>query len=223
MVAVASSTSANDLFKAQLRSKWVISDLGNIKFCLDISIVRNPERKTISLSQTALIDHLVSQFFQTNADSPRTPMEHRINLQHPASDDPLLSREDADRLTATPYQSLVMSMMYLVLGTRPDIVFAISKLSGFLNCYGTTHWQAAICVLRYLKGTRTMALTLGRTQPIALIGHGDTDYANNTGHKSIMGYTFSLGSGAISLASRKQKVVALSSTDETLTMGQAVK
>jgi hypothetical protein len=213
MVAAASSASANDLFKAQLRSKWAISDLGDIKFCLGISIVRDPERKTFSLSQTALIDRLVSQFFQTEADSPRTPMEHRLDLQHPASDAPPLSREDTDCLAATPYRSLVMSMMYLVLGTRPDIVFAISKLSGFLDCYGTTHWQAAIRVLQYLKGTRTMALTLGGTQPIALVGHGDTDYANDAGRKSIMGYTFSLGSGAISWASRKQKVVALSSTE----------
>jgi hypothetical protein len=106
-----------------------------------------------------------------------------------------------------------MSMMYLALGTRPDIVFAISKLSGFLDCYGTAHWQAAIRVLRYLKGTRLMSLTLGGTQPIALVGHGDTDYANDASRKSIMGYTFSLGSGAISWASRKQKVVAVSSTE----------
>jgi hypothetical protein len=80
MVAAASNFSANDLFKAQLRSKWAISDLGEIKFCLGINIVHDPERKTISLSQTALIDHLVSQFFQTDADSPRTPMEHKIEL-----------------------------------------------------------------------------------------------------------------------------------------------
>lgn len=69
--------------------------------------------------------------------------------------------------------------------------------------------QAAIRVLRYLKGTRTMALTLGETQPISLVGHGDADFANDPSRKSIMGYTFSLGSGAISWASRKQKVVSL--------------
>jgi hypothetical protein len=163
MVAAASDPTANDLFKRQLRSRWAISDLGEIKFCLGINIVRDPERKTVSLSQTALIDRLVSQFYQTDADSPRTPMEHKVELQRPVSDDPPLSREDSDRFAATPYRSLVMSMMYLALGTRPDIAFAISKLSGFLDCYGTAHWQAAIRVLRYLKGTRNMSLTLGGT------------------------------------------------------------
>jgi hypothetical protein len=80
MVAAASDTSANDSFKRQLRSKWAISDLSKIKFCLGINIVCDPECKTISLSQTALIDCLVSQFFQTDTDSPCTPMEHRIDL-----------------------------------------------------------------------------------------------------------------------------------------------
>jgi hypothetical protein len=117
-----------------------------------------------------------------------------------------------------------MSMMYLALGTHPDIAFAISKLSGFLDCYGTAHWQAAIRVLRYLKGTRSTSLMLGGTQPIALVGHGDADYANDAGRKSIMGYTFSLGSGAISWALQKQKVVALLSTEsEYIAASEGVK
>ena len=58
-----------------------------------------------------------------------------------------------------------------------------------------------------------MKLILGGTAPIALAGYTDADYANDAGRKSVMGYTFSLGSGAISWASRKQKVVALSSTE----------
>jgi hypothetical protein len=106
-----------------------------------------------------------------------------------------------------------MSMMYIALGTRPDISFAISKLSAFLDCYGVSHWQAAIRILQYLKGTRTMCLMLGGPQPISLSGYMDADYANNPERKSIMGYTYLPGSGAISWASRKQKVVSLSSME----------
>ena len=58
-----------------------------------------------------------------------------------------------------------------------------------------------------------MSLTLGGTQPISLAGTTDSDFANDPGRKSVMGYTFSLGSGAISWASRRQKVVAVSSTE----------
>jgi hypothetical protein len=151
-------------------------------------------------------------------------MEHKVDLRRPDPEDPPLSHMDTERLAATPYRSLVMSMMYLVLGTRPNIAFTISKLSGFLDCYGTAHWQAAIHILRYLKGTRTMSLTLGGMKPIMLVGHCDADYANDAGRKSIMGYTFSLGSGAISWSSRKQKVVALSSTEsEYITASEGAK
>jgi hypothetical protein len=69
-----------------------------------------------------------------------------------------------------------------------------------------------------------MALTLGGTQPISLAGLTNADYANDPGRKSIMGYTYSLGSGAISWASRKQKVVSLSSTEsEYIAASEAAK
>jgi hypothetical protein len=213
MLCAASEAIANVQFKDQLRSKWNISDLGEVAFCLGIAVVRDPERRTVSLSQTALIDRLVSQFHQLDADTVRTPMEHKLPLERPSPTAPPLSREEMEHLAATPYRSLVMSMMYIALGTRPDISYAITKLAQFLDCYNTSHWQAAIRVLRYLKGTRTMSLTLGGHNPISLSGHTDSDFANDAGRKSVMGYCFSLGSGAISWSSRKQKVVALSSTE----------
>ncbi|KAF7372211.1 Integrase catalytic domain-containing protein [Mycena venus] len=229
MLSAASSVAANDAFKAQLRSKWAITDLGDAQFCLGIAIVRDPERRTVSLSQTALIDRIIEQFHQTDAYAVATPMETKLNLQR--SESITLSREDAERLATIPFRALVGSLMYLSIGTRPDIAFAVNRLAGFLSCYTLAHWQAAIRVVRYLKGTRNLSLTLGgavdhsfsvllcskekkKKDPITLAGHSDTDYANDPDQrKSIMGYTFSLGSGAISWASRKQKVVALSSAE----------
>jgi hypothetical protein len=90
-------------------------------------------------------------------------MEPKIPLERPSADAPPLQREEIDQLAATPYRSLVMSMMYIALGTRPDIAFVVMKLAQFLDCYSAIHWQAAISVLRYLKGTREMSLTLGGT------------------------------------------------------------
>jgi hypothetical protein len=85
---------------------------------------------------------------------------------------------------------------------------------GFLDCYRCEHWCAAIRVLQHLNGTRTMVLRLGGMAPISLSGHIDVDFGNELEkRKSVMGYKFSLGSSAISWASRKQKVVTLSSTE----------
>jgi hypothetical protein len=74
--------------------------------------------------------------------------------------------------------------------------------------------MAAIQVVHYLKGTQLLTLRLGGRKPISLIGHTDTDYANDPDRcHSIMGYTFSLVSGSILWVSQKQKVVTLSSTE----------
>lgn len=43
--------------------------------------------------------------------------------------------------------------MYLAVGTRPDIAFAVSNLSQFLTNPSLEHWKAAKRVLRYLQGT----------------------------------------------------------------------
>jgi hypothetical protein len=212
MICAGSTPAANAFFKEQLRSRWEISDLGDVKFCLGIGIV--PERCTIALSQTALIDRLISQFYQCDTYPAPTPMEAGLRLTRPSPDDPKLSRLNIDRLAQTSYRSLVGGLMYLALGTRADIAFAVNHLAGFLDCYGFEHWRAAIRILRYLKGTRTLALILGGLADVFLTGHSDTDFANDSDkRKSVMGYTFSLGSGVISWASRKQKVVTLSSTE----------
>jgi hypothetical protein len=104
--------------------------------------------------------------------------------------------------------------MYLAIGMHADIAYPVNHLAGFLNCYRFEHWRAAIHVLQYLHGTRTLVLRLGGTAPISLTGHVDSDFANELDkRKSVMGYKFSLESGAISWASHKQKVVTLSSTE----------
>jgi hypothetical protein len=116
-------------------------------------------------------------------------------------------------------------MMYVAVSTRPDIAFAVGHLTGFLDCYNFDHWRAAVRVLRYLKGTRTLGLVLGGTADIALKGFSDSDFANDLAkRKSVMGYTFSLGSGAILWASRRQKVVTVSSTEaEYIAASEAAK
>jgi hypothetical protein len=204
ILSAVSTVKANDAFKAQLRSKWAITDLSDIKFCLGIAVVRDAERRTISLSQTALIDRIVEQFNQHNAYPVATPMETKLNLHRPSTT--VLSREEADQLATIPYHALVGSLMYLAIGTRPDIAYPVNRLAGFLSNYSVAHWQAAIRVVRYLKGTRSLTLTLGGTDPISLSGQTDSDYVNDKdGRRSIMGYVFSLGSGAISWVSQKQK------------------
>lgn len=78
----------------------------------------------------------------------------------------------------TPYRSLIGSLMYLAIGTRPDISYAVQQLCKFLDSYGPAHWEAAKRVVRYLKGTRTLSLVLGGDHVARLLAYTDSDLAS---------------------------------------------
>lgn len=126
--------------------------------------------------------------------------------------------EEITELAKLPYRSLVGCLLYLAIASRLDITYAVQQLSQFLNCYSYVHRNAAIRVVRYLKGTRDLQLILRGTNPITLIGFTDSDWANCLDtRRSVGGYTFTLGSGIISWNSRKQKTVASSSCEAEYT------
>jgi len=77
---VGSTKVAISQFKDQLRTKWTVSDLGEAHFCLGIALDCNRMNRTISLSQTALIDRIISQFGLTAAVPLSTPMEPGLHL-----------------------------------------------------------------------------------------------------------------------------------------------
>ena len=205
---VSSTPSASHAFKEELKSLWTISDLGEAHFCVGIAISHDRPKRTVSISQTALIDHIVQQFGQSDADPISTPMDPSVvkSLVRPLPSDPPLSDEDAHILARLPYRSLIGSLMYLAVGTRPDISFAVARLCQFLNCYRRTHWSAAIRVVRYLKGTRLLTLTLGGDPELDLVGFSDSSYADcPVTTRSTMGYCFSVGGAIFTWSSRRQK------------------
>jgi hypothetical protein len=199
-------------FKDQLRTKRTISDLGEARFCLGIAIERDRVTRTIRLSQCALIDRIVTQFGLKDAAPITTPMEPGLHLSRrlhaPSSD------TERDLMARTPYRSLVGSLMYVAIGTRPDIAYAVQQLCKFLDCYGPAHWEAAKRVVRYLKGTRDIALTLGGDYTARLLGYTDSDLAGCPDtRRSVSGYCCTLGGGMITWSARQQKTVSLSTCE----------
>ena len=87
---VSSTPDASHVLKEELRSLWTISDLGEARFCIGIAISHNWTDKTISISQTALIDWVISQFGKADADPISTPMDPSVvrSLTHPSPSDP---------------------------------------------------------------------------------------------------------------------------------------
>nr|P0CV72.1 RecName: Full=Secreted RxLR effector protein 161; Flags: Precursor [Plasmopara viticola] len=122
-----------------------------------------------------------------------------------------------------PYLSAVGAIMYLMVVTRPDLAAAVGVLSQFASDPCPTHWQALKRVLRYLQSTQTYGLEFTRAGTAKLVGYSDADWAGDVeSRRSTSGYLFKLNGGCVSWRSKKQRTVALSSTeDEYMALSEA--
>ncbi|KAI0991961.1 hypothetical protein K3495_g16225 [Podosphaera aphanis] len=135
-----------------------------------------------------------------------TPLEANSHLQR------VVPADQIDQITL--YQSLIGSLMYGHIGTRPDLVFPVTHLSQFSSCPGSTHLAATKRVLRYLKGTIHQKLFFPRKHGSMIHGYADASWCNNLDdRKSYSGYVLRLGEVSISWCSQKQKAVALSTVE----------
>ena len=97
--------------------------------------------------------------------------------------------------------------MYLMSYTRPDIAYAINRLSRYTSSLGAMHWQIIARVLKYLHFTHDYGLHYTR-YPMVLEGYSDANGISNVkDSKSRSDYVFTLRGGAISWKSSKQTVI----------------
>ena len=111
------------------------------------------------------------------------------------------------------FHSLVGGLMYLS-HAQPDIVFAVSMISRFMQHPSKQHFGIAKRILRYLRGTSNFGIWYSNHNNIKLFGFSDSNWAGSIDdQRSTSGFLFSFGSGAITWTSKKQATVALSSSE----------
>ena len=121
-------------------------------------------------------------------------------------------------MSRVPYASAVGSLMYEMVCTRPDIAHAMGVLSRFMSTPGKEHWTVVKWVFRYLRGTSDYGLCyqgrLGLDRVLDICGFVDADWVTDLDQRrSTSGYMFNLFGGVFSWMSKKQSVVALSTTE----------
>ena len=203
--------------KRSLRNRFQMTDLGPCSYYLGVSIQRERQNRRLLLSQEAYIDNIAHQFGLDNSAPVSTPIESSPLPEN--SPDYTCSPDQR-----TSYQRMVGSLMYIMLGNRGDIAYAVSVASRSLSNPGPQHMKLARRILRYLKGTKDLRLNY-KGQLQTLRGFTDADWGGcRATRRSTAGYLFNIGSGAISWQSKRQGVVALSTCEaEFLGQTQATK
>ena len=215
LVLISNSLDELSTIKKQLAAIFEMKDLGNAKFVLGIKIERDRTNKTLSISQSEYINNVVRKFgMEDSRRETYTPMNPGMRLVKSG----LFGEDESKSVDATQYQAAVGSIMYAMLGTRPDIGFSISRLAQYSNDPREQHWNAVKQLVRYLATTANYCLTYkgggnNTTEP-ELTVYTDSDWAADYDtRRSTTGYLFQLAGGAISWKSKRQPTVALSTTE----------
>lgn len=198
-----------DEFKVEINKRYKITDLGECKWLLGFKITRDLANRTISLSQGAYIDTILTRF---NFDDLK-PCAIPIDPSQPLSRSQCpTSLADIARMKNVPYREAVGSLMYASMGTRPDITFATNTVAQFVDNPAWIHWEAVKKIFRYLKGTRNLELVYGGSKN-DMVGFVDADGASQDHRRAISGYVFVVDGGAVSWSSKKQELVTLSTAE----------
>ena len=204
--------------KDALNQKFKMTDLGPCAYYLGMEVSRDRPRRVLRLSQRGYLEKVLKEFKCWRTDARTIPMrvDHRLDAAPP--------EYSASNVFKKKYQSAVGSLMYAMLGTRPDIAFAVSMVSRFAHNPTETHWKAVEQIFGYLNKTIDFELVFrGDLKP--LTGYSDADWAGDLAtSRSTGGYAFNLGSATLSWSSKRQPTVALSSCEaEYMAQTQAAK
>ena len=202
--------------KRQLLGKYKMSDLGVARRFLGLEI--HQTSAGISLCQEEYILKVLRRFRMESCHAALSPMDPNVRLNNTKCEDRQVTNHKG-------YLSIVGSLMYAALGTRPDLSYCVTALSRYNAAPLQMHLTAAKRALRYLKGTSNYMLHNSRGPassdiPSNIVIHGftDSDWAGNElTRKSVGGCVFYTGalvaSGVVHWQSKTQTVVALSTLE----------
>src|SRR5271168_2979419 len=193
-----------------------MKDFGAANYILGMEIKRDSAKRKLWLNQRKYVEIIQQRFNMQDSKPVKVPIPIGVRLS--IEQCPKTQEEEED-MSRVPYASLVNSIMYAMVCTRPYIAHAVGVLSRFMSKPGKEHWTAVKRVFRYLCGTSDYGLCyqgrLGLDRMLDIRGFVDVDWAGDLDQRrSTSGYVFNLFGGAVSWMSKKQFVVALSTTKE---------
>lgn len=184
---------------AAMHKEFRLKDLGPLHFFLGIEVRRTPS--TIFINQAKYAAEILERAGMTDCKSAPTPMAAR------PTEGPTVPFENP-----ILYRTLVGCLHYLA-NTRPDIQYAVNRVSQTMHNPSTQNFLALQRILRYLKGTLHQGI-LFQKGDMEISVYSDSDWASDKDdRRSTTGYMIFFGPNLISWCTKKQKSVSRSSTE----------
>ncbi|KAL2232872.1 UNVERIFIED_CONTAM: Retrovirus-related Pol polyprotein from transposon RE1 [Sesamum indicum] len=198
----AASESSIITVKDYLDDLFTVKHLGNAKYFLGLELARSTEGLVVT--QRKYTQDILKDVGLNNGRHVATPLPPGLKL----TVDTGAALTDPSR-----YRRLVGRLLYLSF-TRPDLCYAVQQLSQHLQHPCEKHWEAAIHVVRYLKGTISTGLYFPSTTDFSLKVFCDADWAAcQETRRSLSGFCIFVGETPISWKTKKQTTVARSSAE----------
>ncbi|GJR10073.1 retrovirus-related pol polyprotein from transposon TNT 1-94 [Tanacetum coccineum] len=191
-----------DLFAKIMCSKFKMSMIGKISFFLRLQIFQNP--RGIFINQSKYVLESLKKYGFDSCDLVDTPMVDKSKLD-----------EDKEGKSVDPshYCGMIGTLPYLT-ASRPDLQFAICMCARYQARPTEKHLHAVKRIFRYLKGTVNHGLWYPKDSSIALTAFTDADHAGcQDTRRSTSGSMQFLGDKLVSWSSKRQKSIAISSTE----------
>ena len=185
-----------DEVKGAFMYKWECRDLDPAKEFLHMRIQRNGSK--ILIDQCAYLEKVLERFSMTNARSATIPLSQGYYL--------LSYNSQVDPDMRSHFKQVIRSLLYIILGTQPDIAYVVTALSQHAAKPSQEHLDKALYICQYLLGTHFYSLVFDGASKAGLITFTNSDWASdpNTCH-SQTGWFIELANCIFSWKSQQQQ------------------
>jgi hypothetical protein len=200
-----------------IKAAYELYPIGDVKWFLGVRVIRDRVGKKLWLAHDTYIEKIAKRFDLVDGKCPSTPLPYG---------DLRKFEGQAHAAQIKLYQEKVGSVLYTAIMIRADVAFAASQLSQFLKNPGLEHLAAVDWTIRYLFGTRFLAIQYdSEHREVQLQVASDASFADDEEtRRSSQGYTISLFGGLIVWRAARQTTVTTSSTEaELLAVGLTAK
>lgn len=178
-----------------------MTDLRRLHYFLGLEVQQ--ENDCVLVSHKRYAEDLLRKSGMFHCKTMASPMN---------TNDKFSLNDDSGEGDARRYRKLVGSLLYLT-HTRPDLIFVVSVVSRYMHQPTKHHLGAVKRILHYVAKTINVGLLYEHTNQLNLTGYTDSDWGGSIDDcKSTSGWFFHLGSTAVTWCSKKQEIMALSST-----------